>query len=384
VFIGKRYIIFDMKRNNATISIFSTIWGHHSIGKAVEDALELKYHPYFNFIKPEALGAKSYTSLYLLFPSFNKIPFKISESERISKIAVRYLYKSYSKKIEELIKKQKPEIVISVYFAFSLVLEKLSKKYHFTFINIVADPRTLHKLILFKDAYNFLFDKKSLRRGIQLGLDRRQCIQSGWFVRKEFQKMKNKQRARSSLGLNPKLFTVSVIGGSAGTLNVLKILPAFFALDKKIQVILICGNNKKLYKSLHSLLEILDLKSNSNTSFFIKGFTLNTHEYLQASDIVIGKAGPNLLFESVAVQTPFFAVSHVAGQEDGNLEIIKEYKLGFVEENPVKAIKLTKKIINNPKILNRFSEPLERLSAYNRNSYIILQKFIEKRLKEEI
>jgi processive 1,2-diacylglycerol beta-glucosyltransferase len=373
-----------MKDGETVISIFSTIWGHNSIGKAVEDALGSRYHTYFNSIKPEALGSKSYTSLYLFFPSFNKIPFKISESEGISKIAVKYLYKSYAKKIEELIKQQKPLVVISVYFAFSFVLEKLSKKYHFIFINIVADPRTFHKLTLSRHAYNFMFDKKSLKRCSKLGFDRKQCIQSGWFVRKEFQKSINKEKTRSSLGLQPKLFTISVIGGSVGTFNILKILPAFFALDKKVQVIIICGNNKKLYKSLHYLVEILDLKSNSNTRFFIKGFTANTHEYLQSSDVVIGKAGPNLLFESVATETPFFAVSHIAGQEDGNLEIIKEYKLGFVEENPVKAMRLTQKIIRNPKILDQFSRPLERLSTYNRNSYIILQQFIEKKLQEEI
>ncbi|OGM11642.1 hypothetical protein A2W13_03430 [Candidatus Woesebacteria bacterium RBG_16_36_11] len=371
-----------MKDEGTIISIFSTTWGHESIGKAVEDALRPKYHTYFNFIKPESFGTKSYNSLYLLFPSFTKIPYKISETEKISKIAAKYLYKSYAKKIEAMIKKQKPSFVISTYFAFSLVLEKLSKKYHFVFINIVADPRSIHKLTLFANAYNFLFDKKSLKRGIKLGLDRSQCIQSGWFVRKEFKKPKNKEKVRSSLGLQPELFTVSVIGGSVGTFNVLKILPAFITLDKKIQVVIICGNNKRLYKSLLSFLEILDLKKNGNARFIIKGFTLNTHEFLQASDIVIGKAGPNLLFESVAVETPFFAVSHLAGQEDGNLEIIKEYKLGFVEENPVKAIKLTQKIINNPKILKRFSKPLEKLSIYNRNSYTILQKFIEIKLEE--
>src|SRR4030043_1965382 len=373
-----------MKDEGIIISIFSTTWGHESIGKAVEDALGSKYTTYLNFIKPEALGSKSYTSLYLLFPSFNKIPYKISETEKISKIAAKYLYKSYAKRIEGIIKKQKPSVGISVYFAFSLVLEKLSKKYHFVFINIVADPRTFHKLTLFSNAYNFLFDKKSLRRSRQFGIDDKQCVQSGWFVRKEFQKSKNKKGVRSSLGLHPKLFTVSVIGGSVGTLNILKIIPAFFTLDKKIQVIVICGNNKRMYKSLYSLLEILNLKREGNTKFIIKGFTQNTHEYLQASDVVIGKAGPNILFESVAVQTPFFAISHMAGQEDGNLEIIKEYKLGFVEENPVKAIKLTQNIINNPKKLKRFSKPLKRLSSYNRNSYTILQMFIEKKLEEEI
>ena len=123
-----------------------------------------------------------------------------------------------------------------------------------------------------------------------------------------------------------------------------------------------------------------DLKNGNDVKFVIKGYTENTHKYLQASDLVIGKAGPNLLFETVATQTPFFAISHIAGQEDGNLDIIKKYKLGFVEENPVKAIKLTRKIIRNPKILKRFQKPLQRLSEYNNKSYKILMEYIKEKL----
>lgn len=370
-----------MKNGKPTISIFSTIWGHHSIGKAIESVLESEYQTYFNSIKPEALGSKSYTALYLLFPSINKIPFKVAESEQISRVAIKYLYKSYVNKIEPLIKTQKPKIVINTYFAFGFVLEKLAKKYNFILINIVADPRSFHKLATSQHAYNFMFDKKSLWRCIKFGIDKKLLIQCGWFVRGEFQKAENKERIRRSLELYPKLFTITIIGGSEGTLNILKIFPAFFATDKKIQVVFICGNNKKLYNSLTAFLKIIDLKSH-NTKFFIKGFTENTHEYLQASDLVIGKAGPNLLFESVATHTPFFAVSHIAGQEDGNLDIIREYKLGFVEENPVKAMILTRKIINNPKILNWFQKPISKLADYNKNSYRILRDFIEAKLNE--
>ena len=141
-------------------------------------------------------------------------------------------------------------------------------------------------------------------------------------------------------------------------------------------MVFICGKNKSLYKSLRLFQEIHKLSNGSNTTFIIRGYTENTHEYLQASDLVIGKAGPNLLFESVATHTPFLAISHIWGQEDGNLEIIKKYKLGFVEENPVKAINLTRKIIRNPKMLNWFQKPLEKLAEYNNNSYQILRDFV--------
>ncbi len=371
-----------MENKKAVISIFSTMWGHKSMGKAVEEALQPRFQTTLNFIKPEQLGLKSYNILYQLFPSFNSIPFKIAENDRVSQLVSKYLYKAYITKIESLLKKQKPKVVISVYFAFSLVLEKLAEKYSYALINVVADPRKFHRLSVSDSAYNLVFDQQSTEYCRKLGIDPKRCLQSGWFVRSEFQKSVSKEVARRSLELDPEIFTVCVIGGSEGAMSILKILPAFFGLDKLVQAVFICGNNRKLFNTLQSLLKIFEFGRTKKTKFFVKGFTNNVHQYLQASDLVIGKAGPNLLFESVAVQRPFLAISHISGQEDGNLDVIKEYRIGLVEENPAKAVKLTREIINTPEILSSFSKPLEKLSAYNQNSSIILRKLIEKILAE--
>ena len=371
-----------MQKGQQTISVFYTIWGHRSIGYAVRDALGNKYKIFSNFIKPNSISVKPYNALYIFFPNLSGIPYKISELENISKVAEKYISKFYANKIEKLIKKQRPKIVISAYFAFNFTLTKLAKKYDFLLINIVSDPRSFHRIITFTDAYNFVFDKKSLRRCLGFGVCKSNVIQSGWFVRKEFQLPYYKGVVRKSLGLSSEKFTITIVGGSEGTINILKILPAFSEVSKDVQVIFICGKNKSLYKSLRLFQKIHNLSSENSVSFIIKGFTENTHKYLQASDLVVGKAGPNLLFETVATQTPFFAISHIAGQEDGNLEIIKSYKIGLVEERPLKVIKLTKKIIANPNILKRFQKPLKKLAEYNNKSYRILNDFIENKLRE--
>ena len=368
-----------MKRKKPVISIFTTTWGHKSIGKAVENALK-GYRVYFNLIEPDAISVKPYNALYVVSPSLFKLPFKMSQLNYVSKIIEKYLSKPYTKKIEELIKRQRPKIVISAYFAFNFNLVKLSNKYDFLLLNIIADPRTFHPLAVFSSAENFVFDENAEKKCLNYGISQNRIIKSGWFVRKEFQGSYNKLRVRRSLSLSPNEFTIAVIGGGEGTISILKILPAFADIKHKVQVVFICGRNKSLYRSLKLFQAMHDLKNGNDVKFVIKGYTENTHKYLQASDLVIGKAGPNLLFETVATQTPFFAISHIAGQEDGNLDIIKKYKLGFVEENPVKAIKLTRKIIKNPKILKRFQKPLQRLSEYNNKSYKILMEYIKEKL----
>jgi len=364
------------------VSVFYTIWGHQSIGTAAKDAVDKYLKIYSNLIKPNSLSIKPYNMLYILFPSLVGIPYKISDSNNLAKIAEKYFSKIYEDKIEKLVKSQKPKIVISAYFAFNFTLLKLAKKYGFIFINIISDPRTIHKLIVFKGAYNFVFDKDSYKKCLNYGVPKDELIQSGWFVRKEFQPVNNKHTLQNKLGISPDNFTISIIGGSEGTVSILKILPAFIDIKKNLNVIFICGKNKGLYRSLNAFEKLHKLSKSNGVKFIIKGFTHNTHEYMQISDLVIGKAGPNLLFESVATHTPFLAISHISGQEDGNLQIIKKYKIGFVEENSAKAIRLTRKIIQNPKILDHLKEPIQNLAEYNKNSYSILNSFIEQKLKK--
>ena len=102
---------------------------------------------------------------------------------------------------------------------------------------------------------------------------------------------------------------------------------------------------------------------------------------MQMADLIIGKAGPNLIFESVASQKPFLAISHIPGQEDGNLDIIKDYKLGYVEENPFKAAKLLRSVINDPSNLQQFQAAIAKLRVTNQKSQAILTKTLAQALE---
>ena len=60
---------------------------------------------------------------------------------------------------------------------------------------------------------------------------------------------------------------------------------------------------------------------------------------------------------------PFIAISHLSGNEGGNLAMIKEYNLGWVTENPLSAGKLIREIILNPGILANKARDLEKMAA---------------------
>jgi UDP-N-acetylglucosamine:LPS N-acetylglucosamine transferase len=127
-----------------------------------------------------------------------------------------------------------------------------------------------------------------------------------------------------------------------------------------------CGNNTGMLKAVQTLKAISEKIKGPTISGV--PYTNEMEKYLRAANLVIGKAGPNTMFESVATLTPFFAVSHISGQEDGNLGIIKKYKIGFVEERSTQAIKKIERIIKDPKTLTKLNKNIESLANYCRSA----------------
>jgi len=364
---------------NVKISIFTTKWGHRSIAEAVSESLKTNpiYHTCFNFIPVEKASELIYMPGYRLFPKVFKYTFKIAEQENIAKIITKFLNQRYKRKIEELIRTQKPQVVINTYFAFNPILEYLSEIYNFLYINVVADPRSIHKIILSKRGFNFVFDKKAKGICKKTWIEDKKLITSGWFVQNKFHNGLEKKDLRKKLDINSDDFVVLAVGGSAGNYSILKTLPAFLNSDRKIALIVVCGDSKTLFRSTKLFSELF---SSEKLKIISVKFTKDLDQYIKVSDLVIGKAGPNFLFETIACRKPIVAVSHIHGQEDGNLEIIKEYKLGYVEENPVKLVKLLREIIRNPKKLDKFKKHIVKLAEYNEGSGKIINDFIQSKI----
>ena len=94
----------------------------------------------------------------------------------------------------------------------------------------------------------------------------------------------------------------------------------------------------------------------------------------------MGKAGSNLLFESIVLGIPFLATGYPPEHEKGNLELIKKYQIGFVEENPKKAAKLIKRLAKNTKPLDSLKPNIQRLVKIHCLASEIITKQIQKLL----
>jgi UDP-N-acetylglucosamine:LPS N-acetylglucosamine transferase len=113
------------------------------------------------------------------------------------------------------------------------------------------------------------------------------------------------------------------------------------------------------------------------------GWIENMAEVLSACDIVFGKAGPNFLFDAVATQKPFVAITHIGGQEDGNIDIIKKKKLGWIKEKNGEISDFLFEYLENPKYFEeKYTKNIKIEAENNKKTLPMILERVKKELKE--
>jgi UDP-N-acetylglucosamine:LPS N-acetylglucosamine transferase len=370
IFITKVYNSQQMK----TIGIFTSGYGHESIAQAILEKIEQQAPLEYKIKKYSHKDPLDFTYnyIYRLSPGSFSLPFHasaklIEKYKGAKKIADLWHMINLENKITAFVKKNKIDICISAYFGFNPILEKIQASENIPLINVVSDPHTAHPLILSEQArLQLIFDQEIKRKHQHQNMK-----VAGWFVQPKFELAYDRQKIRKKLKISDDL-TFLITSGSEGANSILKILPSIINCEKETNFIIACGNNEFLYNNILGVKQSLEKLSSSKAKIIPLGFTKNLHLYMQAADMVIGKAGPNTLFESIACETAFFAITHIHGQEDGNLDIIKNYKIGLVEENAKKANQKIQSLIKKPQQIDKFTNGIKQLKKYNQKATSIL------------
>lgn len=353
-----------------TLAIFTTDQGH----KSISDTLAKVLDPYFNvkIFSDDNFMFAYYIYLYRFFPSTTILPFLFFKRPLLRTIAATFLDLQYRHKITSFLKEHQPDVVINAFWMFRPSLDAVLKKTAVKYLTIVTDPWTVHPFVASTvSECNLAFDERTALT-IKSLVPKATVKPIGWLVRDAFEKPYQKNVVREELNLEKNKLTFLFTTGSEGTEIIYPIISDLVKTHLPVQIIVACGTNQ------HLLDRINELKKTIKTHIHLYAipFTTKLHLYMQASDLVIGKAGPNSIFEAVACHVPFFATTHIAGQEDGNLDIVRELNLGYVEENSLNATKLLHQIIEQPQQLKKFDQSLKVLAEYNHQAKDKLKKIL--------
>lgn len=363
-------------------------WGHRSIARAIfgalkekekEGGVEVKYVE----IKAE-LGVSNdlYTFMYRFFPKSNKMAWLFSEGKRLREV-IHKMSELNLPRVKRVVLGYKPDLVISCYWFHSHSLQWWRKNEGKTFKlwSVIADPWTITPVTVVPGVdLTLVYDEVGEKGARKYGL-KEEIMKSGWWVRGEMYQKIDRKAARRKLGITDDRPVIFIGGGSLGTNSLTRLLPVLMMIKTKCAFIFNTGTDKLLHSTIEQYMKLLKrLKLGENIIVKNLGWIENMAEILKASDIVFGKAGPNFMFDVVACEKPLVAITHIGGQEDGNIEIMKKKGLGWIKEKPGEAADFLLEYLKRPKYYEEMY--MENIKLEAKSNQKTMEKIWE-RIKEE-
>jgi 1,2-diacylglycerol 3-beta-galactosyltransferase len=128
---------------------------------------------------------------------------------------------------------------------------------------------------------------------------------------------------RAALGLYPDLPTALMMFGGEGSAAMLHIARKLDTSGLDLQIIAICGKNKKLEAAMRAM--------TSRIPIHVEGFTREVPRFMRLADFFIGKPGPGSISEAVAMGLPVIIERNhwTLPQERYNADWVEEQGVGI-------------------------------------------------------
>jgi len=367
-------------------------WGHRSIARAIYGYLktqekENNFIVDYTEVKAEiGPGNEIYAFLCRYMPSVHRLAYKLGTSRGANEVLSDLSMRSINN-LKWAVNKYKPDLIISTYFLHSQALArwKTETEQKYKLWTVVADPRSITLYSFMKGAdLHLVYDQVGVEIGIEkCGVPKDKILATGWWVRPEMYHSFDRIKSRRKLGFNDDRPVVFVGGGSLGTSSLAALLPALMVVKKPVGVVFNSGTDKLTFNMIEEFSKMYRrLKKGDIVQIRNLGWVENMAEVLTACDMVFGKAGPNFLFDCVAREKPFVAITHVGGQEDGNIGLILKKKLGWVRERNNQSVSFFLDYVANPKKYEeKYIKDIKKEAASNKRTMGIILERLKKELK---
>ena len=358
-------------QKNILILTSKTGGGHVSLAEAVRDMLdEGTLHaaaPAISIIDPQP----SFFHLHYRFVSRYALwlwaaEFQFFDTPRRAMLAHRVFTRLVRRQLNSLLDSIQPDLIVTTYPFLSYEVKRILEQRALTIplVLLFSDANGVHSAWLTERQATAALatTRETYDQALATGFAPEHLHLVGWPVRAQFlhaYTMSQQERAERlrQLNLDPERFTIFLQGGSEGAARVHRTIENVLdthATKGEIQIILATGTNTALlarYKDVPSLAPL--------------SYSKDIASFMALADVVMGKAGPNMLFESVMLGKPFIATAYIPGQEQANLPFIQRHGLGWVALQPEEQRSLLTTLITDADQRHAMSASIQAYRQWN-------------------
>ncbi|MBP9865181.1 MAG: hypothetical protein KBC91_02130 [Candidatus Omnitrophica bacterium] len=189
-----------------------------------------------------------------------------------------------------------------------------------------------------------------LRRGVAAD----QIEAGGIPVDPVFKPQGKQQDVRHAHNLYPHRFTLLLTSGSFGLGSQTEILRAMQPFKDRVQAIVVCGQNEKLKRELEGTPFLFPVK--------IFGFVNFMPDLMEASDLLVAKAGGSTTVESLAKGVPLILFGSIPGQETRNADYLLARYAAFSMQEPSQIELILKNVLDTPGLLEQKKKTIQAIA----------------------
>ena len=347
--------------------------GHRSAAEAIIEAIQLEYG---DIVTTEMLDFfKSHAPLPLnkmpdWYPDMVKAPyfwglsFKMSDGRRRARAITASMWPYVGRAVRKIVKEHPADLVVTVHPLATTVFLKALGRNRPPFIIVVTDMVTAHALWYDQRADLILVPTETAqKRALENTMDparvrvvgqpvaERHCAPAG-----------DKKVLRQKLGWEQEKTIILLIGGGEGMGPLGKTAREIAASGLDVALAIVTGRNQRLKKHLESL--------DWSVPVHIYGFTRELPDFMRAADVLVTKAGPGTIAESLNANLPMILYAKLPGQEDGNVTFVVEEKVGVWAPQPKRVVQTLMEWVQKPEIRLQYAENCRRAARPNASRQI--------------
>ncbi|MBO0995905.1 MGDG synthase family glycosyltransferase [Bacillus sp. SD088] len=278
----------------------------------------------------ESMVTKTYLGWIHFFPkSYAWTYKKMAHSSQTEHDYKKYYDHLFLKKMKAILLREKPDLIICTHAFPSHLLSTLKKDHQLTIpvMNVYTD-------FFINDVWGIegidyhLVSNSAMKQQLLVSnhVSESRVWVTGIPIGEQFSERKNRMHA------NQQKWKVLISGGSVGLGGILSLLKlASPSGEGKIIYYVLCGKNKRLFQQLQKL----DRKNVQPIPYISDKAKMNA--LYERVDAIITKPGGVTISESLRKGLPIFIHSALPGQEEINLQLLKDRKL-ILELNPAQPL----------------------------------------------
>ncbi|MCP8967229.1 MGDG synthase family glycosyltransferase [Ectobacillus ponti] len=352
--------------HNQVSAVLKHTFEEFGIGNVEICDLYAQAYPYWNeFVK------FLYKQAFTIGPSLYKRFFYFMD-KRYGTKATGWYMKLGEKRLERILADQQPDIIITTFPVGTVPELRKTKRHKFQLYTIVTDY-CLHRTWLHEEIDRYYVATEAVKQkllGNGVPEDRIQV--SGIPIRKEFEAARSRQHRMGTDETGPAYRRVLILAGAQGVVKNIAWIAKKLLQDQAVQLLIVCGRNKKLYRQLQALVMVYGARLR------VFAYVDNIHELYEAADIMITKPGGITLSEAVAKKLPAVLYKPVPGQEQENSVFFNQAGAAVVLQDKKEVVKETLSLLHQTGRLQSMREALAGLYRAGSSSCIttdILESF---------